>query len=83
MPTAALPSLHTCGPATSPRSWATATMPGPSAAPLTTPASSASPELSAAVFRVVDQRFSARRPRTETPLLVGRRAVRHPAKSAS
>eukprot|EP00969_Alexandrium_andersonii_P323728 14303234-Alexandrium_andersonii.AAC.1 len=47
------------------------------------PASSASPELSAMAFCVTDQCFSVRRPHTHTPPLVGRRAVRHPAKSAS
>eukprot|EP00969_Alexandrium_andersonii_P252141 11144442-Alexandrium_andersonii.AAC.1 len=40
-----------------PRSWATATSPRPSAAPLATPANSASPELKAMVFWVVDQRL--------------------------
>eukprot|EP00969_Alexandrium_andersonii_P344316 15219404-Alexandrium_andersonii.AAC.1 len=47
------------------------------------PASSASPELNAMVFRVAEQCFSARRPRARTPPLVGRRAARHLAKSAS
>eukprot|EP00969_Alexandrium_andersonii_P146144 6463628-Alexandrium_andersonii.AAC.1 len=41
--------------------------PNPSAAPLAIPACSASPELKAMVFWVVDQRLMARRPRTRTP----------------
>eukprot|EP00969_Alexandrium_andersonii_P340189 15037647-Alexandrium_andersonii.AAC.1 len=81
MPTAMLLSLHTYSRATSPRFWATATMPRPSAAPSTTPASPASPELKAMVFWATDQRFNVRRPRTHTPPLVGRRAARRPATS--
>eukprot|EP00969_Alexandrium_andersonii_P323786 14306348-Alexandrium_andersonii.AAC.1 len=79
---AALLSLHTCSRAVSPRSWATATRPRPSAAPFAMPASTASPELRAMVFCVADQSFSARRLRTRTPPPVERRAARHPAKSA-
>eukprot|EP00969_Alexandrium_andersonii_P108979 4807466-Alexandrium_andersonii.AAC.1 len=52
----------------------------PSAAPLTMPASSASPELSATVFCVVDQCLMACAPRTQTPPHVDRRARRRPAK---
>eukprot|EP00969_Alexandrium_andersonii_P014536 634201-Alexandrium_andersonii.AAC.1 len=47
------------------------------------PANSASPELSAIVFCVVGQCLIARVPRAQTPPLVGRRARRRPAKSAS
>eukprot|EP00969_Alexandrium_andersonii_P255556 11296549-Alexandrium_andersonii.AAC.1 len=63
-------------------------MPNPSAAPLTMPASTASPELSAMVFCVVDQCLSVRRPSAQTPLLVDHRAARqlapppHPAKES-
>eukprot|EP00969_Alexandrium_andersonii_P323179 14279788-Alexandrium_andersonii.AAC.1 len=56
-------------------------MPTPSAAPFTMPASSASPELSAIVFCVVDQCLMARAPRAQTPPHVDRPARRHPAKS--
>eukprot|EP00969_Alexandrium_andersonii_P217576 9611123-Alexandrium_andersonii.AAC.1 len=45
------------------------------------PASSASPELKAMVFSVVDQCLVARVPRTHTPPHVERRARRRPAKS--
>eukprot|EP00969_Alexandrium_andersonii_P065075 2864970-Alexandrium_andersonii.AAC.1 len=58
-------------------------MPRPSAAPVTIPASSASPELSAIVFCVVDQCLTACAPRMQTPPHVERLARRHPAKSAS
>eukprot|EP00969_Alexandrium_andersonii_P014947 653506-Alexandrium_andersonii.AAC.1 len=47
------------------------------------PASSASPELKAMVFWVVDQRLMACWPRTHTPPHVDRRVRRHPVKSAS
>eukprot|EP00969_Alexandrium_andersonii_P190077 8398199-Alexandrium_andersonii.AAC.1 len=47
MPAAALLSLRACSRAMSPRSWPSATKPKPSAAPLATPARSASPELNA------------------------------------
>eukprot|EP00969_Alexandrium_andersonii_P191737 8468500-Alexandrium_andersonii.AAC.1 len=47
------------------------------------PASSASPELSAIVFRVVDQCLTVRVPRMQTPPHVERIVRRHPAKSAS
>eukprot|EP00969_Alexandrium_andersonii_P202349 8941038-Alexandrium_andersonii.AAC.1 len=60
-----------------------AVRPRPSAAPLTMPASSASPELNAMVFCVVDQRLMARMPLTHTPQLVDLRVRRHPAKSVS
>eukprot|EP00969_Alexandrium_andersonii_P347553 15366817-Alexandrium_andersonii.AAC.1 len=60
-----------------------AASPRPSAAPLTTPANSASPELKAMVFWVVDQCSMARCPRMRAPPRVGRRARRRPAKSAS
>eukprot|EP00969_Alexandrium_andersonii_P086334 3806089-Alexandrium_andersonii.AAC.1 len=68
MPMAALLSLRTCSRTVSPRSWATATMPRPSAAPLTMPASSASPELRAMVLRVADQ-CSVYAGRARAPLL--------------
>eukprot|EP00969_Alexandrium_andersonii_P330765 14619264-Alexandrium_andersonii.AAC.1 len=57
-PIAALPSAYTRRPAEKPRSRAIETMPIPSAAPFTMPASSASPELSASVFCVEDQRLT-------------------------
>eukprot|EP00969_Alexandrium_andersonii_P151213 6686082-Alexandrium_andersonii.AAC.1 len=60
-----------------------ATRPRPSAAPWTTPANSASPELKAMVFCVVDQCLMARRPRTHTPPQMDRRARRRPAKIVS
>eukprot|EP00969_Alexandrium_andersonii_P132586 5862842-Alexandrium_andersonii.AAC.1 len=47
------------------------------------PASSASPELKAMVFCVVDRCLMARAPRTHTPPHVERRVRRHPAKSVS
>eukprot|EP00969_Alexandrium_andersonii_P334549 14784557-Alexandrium_andersonii.AAC.1 len=55
----------------------------PSAAPFTMPANSASQELSAIVFCVVDQCLTVRAPRMPTPPRVDRRARRHPATSAS
>eukprot|EP00969_Alexandrium_andersonii_P139157 6154119-Alexandrium_andersonii.AAC.1 len=55
IPTAALLSAQTSRAAVKPRSWAMATRPSPSAAPLTMPASSASSELRAMVFWVVGQ----------------------------
>eukprot|EP00969_Alexandrium_andersonii_P153999 6808496-Alexandrium_andersonii.AAC.1 len=58
-----------------------AARPRPSAAPLTTPASSASPEHKAMVFRVVDQCLMACAPRTHTPPRVERRVCKHQAKS--
>eukprot|EP00969_Alexandrium_andersonii_P008484 370247-Alexandrium_andersonii.AAC.1 len=60
-----------------------AVRPTPSAAPLTIPASSASPELKAMVFWVIDQCLMACCPRTRTPPHVDLRVSRHPAKSAS
>eukprot|EP00969_Alexandrium_andersonii_P157819 6974940-Alexandrium_andersonii.AAC.1 len=62
---------------------ATGAMPVPSAAPLTMPANSTSPELSAIVFCVVGQRFMVCTPRTQTPPRVDRRVRKRPAKSAS
>eukprot|EP00969_Alexandrium_andersonii_P201615 8907738-Alexandrium_andersonii.AAC.1 len=47
------------------------------------PASSASPELSAIVFCVVDQCLMACTPRTQTFPHVGRQVRRRPAKSVS
>eukprot|EP00969_Alexandrium_andersonii_P124408 5497707-Alexandrium_andersonii.AAC.1 len=47
------------------------------------PANSASPELSAIGFCVVDQRLTVCTPRTQTPPHVDRRARRHPTKSVS
>eukprot|EP00969_Alexandrium_andersonii_P149881 6628015-Alexandrium_andersonii.AAC.1 len=67
MPIAALLSAQTSRAAENPRSWAMADDPRPSAAPLTTSASFASPELNAMVFCVVDQGLLARNPRTHTP----------------
>eukprot|EP00969_Alexandrium_andersonii_P147195 6508535-Alexandrium_andersonii.AAC.1 len=64
---AALLSAQTSREAEKPRSWAMAVRPNPSAAPLTIPASSASPELKAMVFWVVGQCLTARNPRTRTP----------------
>eukprot|EP00969_Alexandrium_andersonii_P343421 15179750-Alexandrium_andersonii.AAC.1 len=58
-------------------------MPVPSAAPLMTPASTASPEFSAIVFCVVDQCLMVCTPRAQTPPQVDRRARRRPAKSVS
>eukprot|EP00969_Alexandrium_andersonii_P338000 14937494-Alexandrium_andersonii.AAC.1 len=66
-----------------PRSWAIAVRPSPSAAPFTMPASSASPELKAIFFWVVDQCFMASWPRMHTAPHVDRRVRRHPAKSVS
>eukprot|EP00969_Alexandrium_andersonii_P095606 4223904-Alexandrium_andersonii.AAC.1 len=60
-----------------------AVRPRPSAAPCTIPASSASPELKAMVFCVVDQCLMACMPPTHTPPLVDLRVRRHPAKSVS
>eukprot|EP00969_Alexandrium_andersonii_P161000 7115104-Alexandrium_andersonii.AAC.1 len=47
------------------------------------PASSASPELKAMVFCVVDQRLVAREPLRQTPPRAVRRVSRQPAMSAS
>eukprot|EP00969_Alexandrium_andersonii_P359326 15452933-Alexandrium_andersonii.AAC.1 len=47
------------------------------------PASSASPELNAMVFWVVDQCLMAHEPRTHAPPHVERRVCKRPAKSAS
>eukprot|EP00969_Alexandrium_andersonii_P114706 5071576-Alexandrium_andersonii.AAC.1 len=47
------------------------------------PASSASPELRAMVFCVVDQCLIVWNPHTATPPLVERRVDMHPAKSVS
>eukprot|EP00969_Alexandrium_andersonii_P087689 3868435-Alexandrium_andersonii.AAC.1 len=47
------------------------------------PASSASPELKAMAFWVVDQGLMARKPRTRTPPHVDLRVRRHPAKSVA
>eukprot|EP00969_Alexandrium_andersonii_P311676 13772276-Alexandrium_andersonii.AAC.1 len=58
-------------------------MPRPSAAPFMMPANSASPELSAIVFCVVDQCLTVCSPRTQTPPHVERLVRRHPAKSVS
>eukprot|EP00969_Alexandrium_andersonii_P201821 8916894-Alexandrium_andersonii.AAC.1 len=56
----------------------------PSAAPLTTPANSASPKLSAMVFCAVGQRLIVRAPRAQIPPRhVDRRSRRRPAKSVS
>eukprot|EP00969_Alexandrium_andersonii_P108050 4767172-Alexandrium_andersonii.AAC.1 len=79
MPTAALLSAYTRRPAEKPRSRAIADMPMPSAAPFTTPPSSASPELSAIVFCVVGQCLMVCTPRRQTPPHVDRRARRRPA----
>eukprot|EP00969_Alexandrium_andersonii_P294846 13032607-Alexandrium_andersonii.AAC.1 len=83
MPMAALVSAQTSKEAENPRSWGMAVRPSPSAAPLTIPASSASPELKAMVFWVVDQCLMARAPRMRTPPHVDRRVGRRPAKSVS
>eukprot|EP00969_Alexandrium_andersonii_P347531 15366023-Alexandrium_andersonii.AAC.1 len=64
---AALPSAQTSRGAEKPRSWAMAVRPNPSAAPSTIPASSASPDLRAMVFWVVDQRSMACDPRARAP----------------
>eukprot|EP00969_Alexandrium_andersonii_P263652 11653315-Alexandrium_andersonii.AAC.1 len=82
IPIAALLSARTSRGAANPRSWATATSPSPSAAPLATPANSASPDLKAMVFCAVDQRVTAHNPRAHAPPRVDRLAA-HPAKSAS
>eukprot|EP00969_Alexandrium_andersonii_P055260 2435063-Alexandrium_andersonii.AAC.1 len=55
--------------------------PTPSAVPFTMPANSASPELSAMVFCVVDQCFMVRTPHTQAPPRVDRRVRKHLAKS--
>eukprot|EP00969_Alexandrium_andersonii_P230960 10199870-Alexandrium_andersonii.AAC.1 len=47
------------------------------------PANSASPELNAMVFWVVNQCLMAREPRTRTPTQVDLWVRRHPAKSVS
>eukprot|EP00969_Alexandrium_andersonii_P309148 13661733-Alexandrium_andersonii.AAC.1 len=57
-----------------------ATNPRPSATPLATTASSASPALKATVFWAVDPCFMARVPRVRTPPRVDLRARKHPAK---
>eukprot|EP00969_Alexandrium_andersonii_P365949 15467366-Alexandrium_andersonii.AAC.1 len=57
--------------------------PKPSAAPLPMLASSASPELKAMVFGVVDQCLMACAPRTHTPPHAERRVCKHPTKSVS
>eukprot|EP00969_Alexandrium_andersonii_P088674 3912466-Alexandrium_andersonii.AAC.1 len=62
-----------------PRSKAMEAMPMPSAAPFTMPANSASPELSAIVFCVVDQCLTVRAPRIQTPPPVERLVRRRPA----
>eukprot|EP00969_Alexandrium_andersonii_P280961 12421778-Alexandrium_andersonii.AAC.1 len=67
MPIAALLSAYTWGRAEKPRSMELEAMPTPSATPLTMPASSAAPELSAMVFCVGDQRVVVCAPRTQTP----------------
>eukprot|EP00969_Alexandrium_andersonii_P373416 15483978-Alexandrium_andersonii.AAC.1 len=67
IPMAALLSAQTSREAENPRSWAMAVRPNPSAAPLTIPANSASPELRAVVAWAVDQRLTARSPRVHTP----------------
>eukprot|EP00969_Alexandrium_andersonii_P230944 10199118-Alexandrium_andersonii.AAC.1 len=81
IPIAALLSAQTSKAAENPRSWATADNPKPSAPPLATPASSASLELKAMVFCVVDQCLMARKPRMRTHPRVNRRASKRPAKS--
>eukprot|EP00969_Alexandrium_andersonii_P362174 15459128-Alexandrium_andersonii.AAC.1 len=63
---ATLLSLQTCSCAVRPRAWAAAATPRPSAAPATMPASSASPELRALVFRVA--KSMCLRPRVFWPL---------------
>eukprot|EP00969_Alexandrium_andersonii_P051890 2279082-Alexandrium_andersonii.AAC.1 len=80
---AALLSAHTRSSVSIPKSWVTDTSPTPSAAPLTMPASSASPELRAMVFWVVDQSLIVREPHMAAPPLVERRVDMHPAKSVS
>eukprot|EP00969_Alexandrium_andersonii_P332639 14700265-Alexandrium_andersonii.AAC.1 len=80
---AKLLSLQTCSRANKPRSSAAATTPRPSAAPLTTPANSASQGLSAMDFRTAGQRFNACDPHTRAPPLVDCRAARRPPKSVS
>eukprot|EP00969_Alexandrium_andersonii_P058833 2592757-Alexandrium_andersonii.AAC.1 len=80
---AALLSAHTSRRAAKPKSRAMAARPMPSAAPLTIPGSSASPELKAMVFCVANQCLMACIPRMHRPPLVGLRVCRHPAKSAS
>eukprot|EP00969_Alexandrium_andersonii_P215283 9508864-Alexandrium_andersonii.AAC.1 len=64
---AALLSAQTSREAEKPRSWAMAVRPKPSAAPFAIPASSASPELKAMVFWVVDQCLKACNPRAHAP----------------
>eukprot|EP00969_Alexandrium_andersonii_P034160 1493814-Alexandrium_andersonii.AAC.1 len=58
-----------------------AVSPRPSVAPVTIPADSASPELKAMVFRVMDQHFLVCCPRRHTPPHVDRRVRKQPAKS--
>eukprot|EP00969_Alexandrium_andersonii_P184266 8141757-Alexandrium_andersonii.AAC.1 len=60
-----------------------AARPRPSAGPLATPASPASPELKAMVFCVVDQCLTARKPLAHAPPQIDRRARKRPAKSVS
>eukprot|EP00969_Alexandrium_andersonii_P035848 1570877-Alexandrium_andersonii.AAC.1 len=67
MPIAALRLAQTSWEAEKPRSWAIAVRPKPSAAPLPMPASSASPEIKAMVFSVVDQCLTACEPRARSP----------------
>eukprot|EP00969_Alexandrium_andersonii_P088899 3923526-Alexandrium_andersonii.AAC.1 len=83
MPIAALLSAQTRNPASMPKSRATDTSHRPSADPSTTPASSASAELRAIVFWVVDQRLIVREPHMAAPPQVERRAAAQPAKSVS
>eukprot|EP00969_Alexandrium_andersonii_P113884 5034082-Alexandrium_andersonii.AAC.1 len=83
MPIAALLSAQTRSSVPTPKSRATDTSPMPSAAPLTIPASSASPERRAIVFWVEDQCLITWDSRVAAPPRVERRAVIHPAKSAS
>ena len=66
-----------------PKAAAKLAMPRPSAEPLTTPANSASPELSAMVFWVTDQCFRTCGPLQHSPPDVDLRVITHPAKSVS
>eukprot|EP00969_Alexandrium_andersonii_P135200 5980813-Alexandrium_andersonii.AAC.1 len=65
------------------KSRATDTSRNPSADPLAIPASSASPELRAIVFWVVDKCLITREPHRAASPQVERRVVRQPAKSVS
>eukprot|EP00969_Alexandrium_andersonii_P216969 9583394-Alexandrium_andersonii.AAC.1 len=83
MPIAPLLPACTRRRAEKPRSMAMEAIPTRSAAPFTMPANSASPELSAMVFCVVDQCLVICTPTHADPLHVDRRVRKHPATSVS